>query len=135
MNMLEFVTVKDSILKFLEIHQDEVIDSDIINNNAKFIYQPNGVVLACIDEMTTEKTITIHKAEAKIILTITGSGKRLLADGGYVNKLIEERKLRKINSDTARTIYASYKRKKQITVLANTANALSVLSAILFKRI
>lgn len=134
MNMLEFVTVKDNILKFLKTHQNDVMDSDIINNHVKFFSQPKGVIPACIDEMVMDKSIKILEQDNKYILTLSEKGERLLTEGGYVNKLIEEKKLREKKSDNARATNASYNRKKQITILANTVNALSVLLSILFKK-
>jgi len=138
MNMLEFVTVKDQLLAFLKTYQNEVIDFDIINNNLMFNSLPNGVVQACIDEMAMDKTIIIYQKETKFILALTHSGKRVLSEGGYVGKLIEAKKIRKKTDSEAETLYMPntlYKKNRQIAVIANTVNALSVVSAVLFKRI
>ena len=65
MNMLEFVTVKDSILKFIQTHHNEAIESDSINNDLRFRSQPNGVVEACIEEMHEDSAIIIHNVKGQ----------------------------------------------------------------------
>jgi hypothetical protein len=134
MNMLEFVTVKDNILAFLKTHQNDVIDSDIIQNDLKFVFLPNGVVQACIEEMTIDKVLTVRSKDSKAILILAGSGEKLLSDGGYKKKLIEEKKLGS-KSDTSETNNNQYKSKKQVLATDNTLSVLSMLSSILFKRV
>ena len=137
MNMFEFVTVKDNILLYLYTHQKEIIDPEIIKNDLKFTFLPNGVVQACIEEMVADHSITIRRIGSGFSLVPAESGKRLLADGGYVKKLTEETTIRTIEGITSYKLHKSKRQfisGKQITVLANTASVLSVLSAALFKR-
>jgi hypothetical protein len=136
MNMLEFVTVKDNILEFLKSHQGKVIDSHLIYNDLKFIRQPNGVVEACIDEMEADNVITTHKAESKDMVAIAASGVKLLAEGGYSKRLIIEKKIIVNNyPPVAQTKAPRLKRRKEISVISGSLGVISVVSAILFKRI
>ncbi len=136
--MLEFVKVKDNLLEFLNIYRNEIVDYDVIRNHLNFFSLPNGVVEACIEEMTLDKAIIIRSMESKISMIITGSGERLLSSGGYVKKLKEENILRQnddIRSDTLYTPNVLYRRSKQITVKSSSINASSILSSVLFKRV
>lgn len=136
--MLEFVTVKDQLLAFLKAHQNDVIDSDNINNDLMFNSQPNGVVQACIDEMAIDKAIILYKKETNFILILTHHGERILSEGGYVRELINKKKFREKTDTKAEPLYLPntlYKRNRQIAVISNTVNALSIVSALLFKRI
>lgn len=138
MNMLEFVTVKDNILEYLKEHQGEVIDTDIIHKDLKFLFLPNGVVQACIEEMTVDKALTIRTKDTKVILILAGRGEKLLAEGGYKKKLIEEKKLI-VTADSMpgalETNNSLYKSNNQAVSSDNTLSILSMLSSILFKRI
>lgn len=136
--MLEFVTVKDQMLEFLKTHQDKAIDSDIINFDVRFNSLPNGVIEACIEEMKNDNVIKVKNVKDKDLLGITDSGQRFLGAGGYTKKLIEEKKVRAIADSKSEPLYmpnALYKRNRQIALITNTVNTLSVVSALLFKRI
>jgi hypothetical protein len=138
MTMLEFVTVKDQLLAFLKTHQDEAIETNIINNDLIFHSLPNGVLEACIEEMERDNVIKVQRVKAKDLLGITDTGKRLLGAGGYSKKLIEEKKARAMADSTSDPLYMPntlYKRNRQIALITNTVNALSIVSAVLFKRI
>lgn len=137
MNMLEFVKVKDNLLEFLNTRRNEVVDYDAIKNHLNFFSLPNGVVEACIEEMTMDKAIS-RSMEPKTSIIITGSGEKLLSSGGYAKKLMEENVLRQnadIMSDTLYTPNVLYRRSKQITVKSRSINASSILPSVLFKRV
>lgn len=136
--MIEFVTVKDQLLEFLKTHQNEVIDFDSINSITRFHSLPNGVIEACIDEMKADNVIKVQNVKSKHLLNITDSGKMFLGMGGYAKRLVEERKHRAMVDAKSVPLCMPatlYKRNRQIALISNTVSALSVVSAILFKRI
>lgn len=138
MNMLEFVTVKDDILKFLQTHHPEAIDSDVLHGNSYFNSQPNGVMEACISEMEEDNSITVKNKEKKTIIGITDSGMKLLDDGGYVKLLFEKRKSKEKLYAEARKLRPAnreYKRQRQASLISDTVGVLSLVGSLLFKRI
>jgi len=134
--MLEFVTIKDSILKFIQTHHNEAIESDSINNDLRFRAQPNGVVEACIEEMHADSAIIIHNVKGKDLLIISDFGKKLLADGGYTIRYIGSKK-EKIYTDSInlQPVQTEPHRKKQVSVAAVLLAFISLFESVIFKRI
>jgi predicted rRNA methylase YqxC with S4 and FtsJ domains len=135
MNMLEFVTVKDNILKFLQSHS-EATDSDLIHKDLSFSSLPNGVAKACIEEMDEDRAITAYNEKGKDLLIISESGKKLLAAGGYTKRYIEKKKEKiYIDSINLQAIKSENNRKKQVSVMAFIVSFISLFESLLIKRI
>jgi hypothetical protein len=136
MNMLEFVAVKDSILKFIQTHHNEAIDTDSINKELQFRTQPNGVVEACIEEMHEDKAIILHNVKGKNLVILSEPGRKLLDEGGYTYRYIETKK-EKIYTDSINLppVESEHSNRKQVSVAAVILGFIALFESVLFKRI
>jgi predicted transcriptional regulator len=130
MNMLEFVTVKDNILKYLNANKN--VNSTHISSDTKFLNLPKDVIETSLNEMFADDTIKINN-ENGVNLKITRKGENLLSEGGYTNRYQDYR------SRTDQHFINSY---KGITVIhpssskaAFSLNLMSVVSSVFAKRV
>lgn len=86
LSQLEVANLKDNVLRYLRKNSDQTILFELITNSIIPDTVTVTVFKEYLREMEQDKVIKATEASGRLLLILTGKGKKFLIEGGYYSK-------------------------------------------------